>query len=40
MDTFDDDLTRFAAHGAEPLPAAVKQGHVEHGGARIWYADL
>ena len=38
MDTFDDDLTRFAAHGAEPLPAAVEQGHVEHDGARIWYA--
>lgn len=38
MDTFDDDLTQFAAHGAEPLPAAAKQGHVEHDGARIWYA--
>ncbi|CAJ0708285.1 pimeloyl-ACP methyl ester carboxylesterase [Ralstonia sp. GP73] len=38
MDTFDDDLTRFAAHGAEPLPPAVEQGHVEHDGARIWYA--
>lgn len=38
MDTFDDDLTRFAAHGAESLPPAVEQGHVEHDGARIWYA--
>ncbi|CAJ0737567.1 AB hydrolase superfamily protein YdjP [Ralstonia edaphis] len=38
MDAFDDDLTRFAAHGAEPLPTAVEQGHVEHDGARIWYA--
>jgi len=38
MDAFDDDLTRFAAHGAAPLPDAVEQGHVEHDGARIWYA--
>ena len=38
MDAFDDDLTRFAAHGTGPLPAAVAQGHVEHDGARIWYA--
>lgn len=38
MHAFDDDLARFAAHGAEPLPAAVQQGHVEHDGARIWYA--
>jgi pimeloyl-ACP methyl ester carboxylesterase len=38
MDAFDDDLTRFAAQDAEPLPAAVEHGHVEHDGARIWYA--
>ena len=38
MNAFDDDLTRFAAHGAAPLPAAAQQGHVEHDGARIWYA--
>ncbi|MCT7327405.1 alpha/beta fold hydrolase [Ralstonia mojiangensis] len=38
MDAFDDDLTRFAAQGAEPLPSAVEHGHVEHDGARIWYA--
>ncbi|WP_296228925.1 alpha/beta fold hydrolase [Ralstonia sp. UBA689] len=38
METSDDDLTRFAAHGAAPLQAATLQGHVEHDGARIWYA--
>lgn len=38
MSTFDDDLTRFAAHGAEALPTAAQQGHIEHDGARIWYA--
>ncbi|MWT56442.1 alpha/beta hydrolase, partial [Escherichia coli] len=38
MDAFDDDLTEFAAHGAKPLPAPAAQGHVEHDGARIWYA--
>jgi pimeloyl-ACP methyl ester carboxylesterase len=34
----DDDLTNFEAHGAAPLPATTDQGHVEHIGARIWYA--
>jgi pimeloyl-ACP methyl ester carboxylesterase len=34
----DDDLTRFEAHGAAPLPDADQHGHVEHEGARIWYA--
>jgi len=38
MDTFDDDLRNFAAHGAAPLPAAGDQGHVSRDGARIWYA--
>lgn len=38
MEPFDDDLTRFAAHGAAPLPAAQDQGTVENDGARIWYA--
>jgi len=33
----DDDLSRFAAEGAPPLPAATAQGHVTHDGARIWY---
>jgi pimeloyl-ACP methyl ester carboxylesterase len=34
----DDDLSRFEAEGALPLPAAQEQGYVEHDGARIWYA--
>jgi pimeloyl-ACP methyl ester carboxylesterase len=38
MPTFDDDLERFAAHGAPPLPGPVDQGHVDHEGARIWFA--
>ena len=38
MDTHDDDLTRFEAEGATPLPATDDQGNVEHDGARIWYA--
>jgi len=38
MATRDDDLTRFEAEGAAPLPATDEQGYVEHDGARIWYA--
>jgi pimeloyl-ACP methyl ester carboxylesterase len=38
MDTFDDDLSRFEADGAEPLPVTEDQGYVENDGARIWYA--
>lgn len=38
MESYDDSLERFAAHGAAPLPAANDQGYVEHDGARIWYA--
>jgi len=34
----DDLLEHFEAHGALPLPAAHRDGHVEHDGARIWYA--
>jgi hypothetical protein len=34
----DDDLSRFEADGARPLPAADAEGHVEHDGARIWFA--
>jgi pimeloyl-ACP methyl ester carboxylesterase len=34
----DDDLSKFAADGAAPLPPADEHGHVEHDGARIWYA--
>ncbi len=38
METYDDDLTRFEAVGAEPLPQTQDQGFVENQGARIWYA--
>ncbi len=38
MESYDDDLSKFAAHGAAPLPATGDQGYVEHDGARIWYA--
>jgi pimeloyl-ACP methyl ester carboxylesterase len=37
VETHDDDLRRFEAHGAELSPAD-EQGCVEHDGARIWYA--
>jgi hypothetical protein len=38
METYDDDLSRFEADGAAPLPATNDQGYVAHDGARIWYA--
>ncbi len=38
METYDDDLSKFEADGAAPLPVADDQGYVEHDGARIWYA--
>jgi pimeloyl-ACP methyl ester carboxylesterase len=38
MESYDDDLKNFEAHGAAPLPLASDQGHVEHDGARIWCA--
>jgi len=38
METYDDDLSRFEAEGAAPLPLTHDQGYVEHDGARIWYA--
>jgi pimeloyl-ACP methyl ester carboxylesterase/dihydrofolate reductase len=34
----DDDLSRFEAEGAAPLPATGEQGYVQHEGARLWYA--
>ncbi|MFO7591788.1 MAG: alpha/beta hydrolase [Acidimicrobiia bacterium] len=34
----DDELLRFEAEGPWPLPVADEEGHVEHEGARIWYA--
>jgi len=36
MEQHDDDLSRFAAEGAQ-LPPAAEQGYVENDGARIWY---
>src|SRR6201996_5666568 len=38
MERFDDDLRKFEADGAAPLPVATVQGYVEHEGANIWYA--
>ncbi len=38
METYDDDLMRFEADGAAPLPLTNDHGYVEHDGARIWYA--
>ncbi len=38
MAIHDDDLSRFAAEGAAPLPETNEQGYVENDGARIWYA--
>jgi pimeloyl-ACP methyl ester carboxylesterase len=38
MDSYDDDLRSFEAHGAAPLPVASDQGYVDHDGARLWYA--
>ncbi|HLO33943.1 MAG TPA: alpha/beta hydrolase [Anaerolineales bacterium] len=38
MEMHDDDLIRFEADGAEPLPATTDQGYLEHNSARIWYA--
>ncbi len=38
MEAYDDDLLRFEADGAAPLPATDDQGYIEHDAARIWYA--
>jgi pimeloyl-ACP methyl ester carboxylesterase len=38
LDHYDDDLRKFEADGADPLPTADDQGYVESDGARIWYA--
>jgi pimeloyl-ACP methyl ester carboxylesterase len=38
METYDDDLIRFEANGAEPLPVSYNQGYIEHDRAKIWYA--
>lgn len=38
MESHDDDLTQFEAHGAAPLPSTDGSGRVKHNGACIWYA--
>jgi pimeloyl-ACP methyl ester carboxylesterase len=38
MESNDDDLTNFEAHGAAPLPVTSDEGYVDRDGARIWYA--
>jgi pimeloyl-ACP methyl ester carboxylesterase len=38
MQPHDDDLARFEADGAVPLPVTNDQGYFEHDGARIWYS--
>ncbi len=38
MEVYDDDLKKFEAHGAPPLPVTNDHGYVEHETARIWYA--
>ncbi len=38
MEAYDDELIRFEAEGAAPLPVAVDRDYVEHDGARIWFA--
>jgi len=34
----DNELKKFEAEGAAPLPVPNQQGYVEHDAARIWYA--
>lgn len=34
----DDELIRFEAEGAAPLPATDTQGDIDNNGARIWFA--
>ena len=38
MEMHDDDLTRFEAEGAAPLPDVGKGKYVENDGAEVWYA--
>jgi len=38
MEAHDDELKRFEASGAEPLPATADAGFIEQAGARIWYS--
>src|SRR6267378_2968119 len=38
MEVYDDELRKFEADGAAPLPVTNDQGYVEHAGARVWYS--
>ncbi len=38
MESYDDELIKFEAEGALPLPDTQDQGYIEHDGAQIWYA--
>jgi pimeloyl-ACP methyl ester carboxylesterase len=38
MPPYDDDLLRFEAEGALPLPATNNEAYIENDGAQIWYA--
>lgn len=38
LETYDDDLRRFEADGAAPLPFTHNQGYIDHESAQIWYA--
>ena len=38
MEVYDDELKKFEADGAAPLPATNDQSYVEHEAAQIWYA--
>src|SRR6266849_11189290 len=38
MDIHDDELRKFEAQGATPLPVPNDQGSIQNEGARIWYA--
>ncbi len=38
MEVYDDDLRKFEASGAAPLPIANDEGYIEHEGSRIHYA--
>jgi hypothetical protein len=38
VDAHDEELRKFGAEGAAPLPVPNDQGYVEHEGARIWYS--
>lgn len=37
-DANDDELRKFDAEGATPLPPSSEQGYLENDGAQIWYA--